>query len=177
MDSEKVCTIVLPVLIIIRGNSASGKTTIAKRLQQKFGRNTMLISQDVVRREMLKVKDGGSTEALPLMQVLLAYGKKHSKVTILEGIMYADWYKPLFECAAKEFKDNIFAYYFDLPFEETLKRHQTKPNCNDFGEEEMQKWWREKDYIGFIKESVITLEKTEEDIEELIYNQVTGNMG
>ena len=29
--------------------------------------------------------------------------------------MYADWYKPLFECAAKEFKDNIFAYYFDLP--------------------------------------------------------------
>lgn len=36
MDSEKVCTIVLPVLIIIRGNSASGKTTIAKRLQQKF---------------------------------------------------------------------------------------------------------------------------------------------
>ena len=68
MDSEKVCTIVLPVLIIIRGNSASGKTTIAKRLQQKFGRNTMLISQDVVRREMLKVKDGESTEALPLMQ-------------------------------------------------------------------------------------------------------------
>ncbi len=41
----------------------------------------------------------------------------------------------------------------------------------------MQKWWREKDYIGFIKESVITLEKTEKDIEELIYNQVTGNMG
>ena len=55
-----------------------------------------------------------------------------------------------------------------MPFEETLKRHQTKPNCNDFGEEEMQKWWREKDYLGFIKESVI---------EELIYNQVTGNMG
>ena len=44
MDSEKVCTIVLPVLIIIRGNSASGKTTIAKRLQQKFGRNTMLFT-------------------------------------------------------------------------------------------------------------------------------------
>ena len=64
-----------------------------------------------------------------------------------------------------------------MPFEETLKRHQTKLNCNDFGEVEMQKWWREKDYIGFIKESVITLEKTEEDIEELIYNQVTGNMG
>ena len=40
-------------LIILRGNSGSGKTTIAKELQRKFGENTMLISQDVIRREML----------------------------------------------------------------------------------------------------------------------------
>ena len=36
-------------LIILRGNSGSGKTTIAKELQQVFGNNTMLISQDVIR--------------------------------------------------------------------------------------------------------------------------------
>mgnify|MGYP002224097748 CR=1 FL=1 len=44
-------------LIILRGNSGSGKTTIAKELQQVFGNNTMLISQDVIRRDMLKVKE------------------------------------------------------------------------------------------------------------------------
>ena len=33
-------------LIILRGNSGSGKTTVAKELQKKFGYNTMLISQD-----------------------------------------------------------------------------------------------------------------------------------
>ena len=38
-------------LIILRGNSGSGKTTIAKELQRKFGENTMLISQDVIRSE------------------------------------------------------------------------------------------------------------------------------
>ena len=38
-------------LIILRGNSGSGKTTIAKELQKSLGRNTMLISQDVVRRD------------------------------------------------------------------------------------------------------------------------------
>ena len=53
-------------LIILRGNSGSGKTTIAKELQQVFGNNTMLISQDVIRRDMLKVKDGENTKALPL---------------------------------------------------------------------------------------------------------------
>lgn len=50
-------------LIILRGNSGSGKTTIAKELQQVFGNNTMLISQDVIRRDMLKVKDGENTGA------------------------------------------------------------------------------------------------------------------
>ena len=34
-------------LIILRGNSGSGKTTTGKSLQRKFGRGTMLISQDV----------------------------------------------------------------------------------------------------------------------------------
>ena len=29
-------------LIILRGNSGSGKTTVAKALQKKLGRNTML---------------------------------------------------------------------------------------------------------------------------------------
>ena len=45
-------------LIILRGNSGSGKTTIAKELQKRFGTNTMLISQDVIRRDMLNVKVG-----------------------------------------------------------------------------------------------------------------------
>lgn len=35
-------------LIILRGNSGSGKTTVAKELQKKFGYNTMPISQDEI---------------------------------------------------------------------------------------------------------------------------------
>lgn len=146
-------------LIILRGNSGSGKTTIAKELQKSLGRNTMLISQDVVRRDMLRVKDGENTEALPLMKELLAYGRNHCEIVILEGIMYADWYKPLFELAVQLYGTDIFAYYFDLPFEETLKRHQTKPNCNEFGEEAMRRWWRDKDFSDVLSERVITSEK------------------
>lgn len=95
-------------LIILRGNSGSGKTTVAKELQKKYVRNTMIISQDMVR-------------------------------------------------------------YFDLPFEETLRRHQARPKSNEFGEEEMRGWWREKDYIGFIKENVITAEETLDEIVERVY--------
>lgn len=46
-----------PKLIILRGNSGSGKTTIANALHQRLKEQSLLISQDVVRREMLRVKD------------------------------------------------------------------------------------------------------------------------
>ncbi len=158
-------------LIILRGNSGCGKTTVAKELQKRFGRNTLLISQDVIRRDMLKVKDGNNTEALPLMKELLIYGSKHCEIVILEGIMYADWYKSLFELANLLYQDNLYAYYFDLPFEETLKRHQYKPNCQEFGEKEMQCWWREKDYSDVLCETSITKEQNLENIiEEIIHN-------
>lgn len=160
-------------LIILRGNSGSGKTTIAKELQNRFGRNTMLISQDVIRRDMLKVKDGENTPALPLMKELLLYGSSHSDVVILEGIMYADWYKPLFELAVQIYDTRVYAYYFDLPFEETLKRHQTKPNCHEFGEEAMRDWWREKDFSDVLNEVSITSEKDIESIVSDIYHTVT----
>lgn len=76
-------------LIILRGILEVEK----QQLQKNFGRNAMLISQDVIRRDILRVKDGENTEAIPLMkELLLAYGIKHSDVVILEGIMYADWY-------------------------------------------------------------------------------------
>ena len=159
-------------LIILRGNSGSGKTTVAKELQKKVGRNTMLISQDVIRREMLRVKDGESTLAIPLMKELLIYGNSHSDIVILEGIMYADWYKPLFKLAVQLYDTRIYAYYFDLPFEETLRRHQTKPNCNDFGEKEMRRWWREKDFSDILNETVITSDEDMESIVNNIYDSV-----
>lgn len=161
-------------LIILRGNSGSGKTTVAKELQNRFGRNTMLISQDVIRRDMLKVKDNENTEAIPLMKELLKYGYLHSEVVILEGIMYADWYKPLFEMAAQLFQDKIYAYYFDLSFEETLRRHQTKANRYEFGEESMRQWWREKDFSHVLKESIITDEQELQDTVSKIYGIVNS---
>lgn len=132
----------------------------------------MLISQDVVRRDMLMVKDNENTEAIPLMMELLKYGYSHSDIVILEGIMYANWYRPLFELAMQLYKTNVFSYYFDLPFGETIRRHQTKPNCQEFGEEAMRRWWREKDFSDVLNETSITAEQNLECIVEEIQAKV-----
>ncbi|MBT9777088.1 uridine kinase [Clostridium sp. MCC353] len=145
----------MSVLIILRGNSGSGKSSAAKALQRKIGRNTLIIPQDTIRREMLWVRDGKDTAALPLLIDLLKYGNTHCEYVILEGILYAEWYKPLFEAAVEIFENRIFAYYYDIPFEETLRRHETKEKRFEFGEAEMRRWWKEKDYIGIIPEKIL----------------------
>lgn len=61
----------------------------------------------------------------------------------------------MFRQAARLYGAEVYAYYFDLPFEETLRRHQTKPNCGEFGEEAMRRWWREKDFSPVLKEKSI----------------------
>ncbi|MCI8827197.1 MAG: kinase [Lachnospiraceae bacterium] len=163
----------MSTLIILRGNSGSGKSSVAKALQRKFGRNTLVISQDIIRREMLWVCDGEDTLALPLLTELLRYGNAHCKYIILEGILNADWYRPLFELAIEIFKDKIFAYYYDIPFEETLKRHETKDKKFEFGEKEMRKWWNEKDFIGIIPEKVLKQEISFEEAVNIIFRDIS----
>lgn len=130
----------------------------------------MRISQDMVRIEMLSAKD---KEALPLITDLLKYGRKNSEITILEGILDSEQYRPLFETAVSEYGENIFAYYYDLPFEETLLRHETKPNKADFGEEDMRRWWKEKDFIGIIPEKIITKDTSFSETVDMIINDVS----
>ena len=160
-------------LVILRGNSGSGKSTVAKELQSMLGNNTMLISQDMVRREILKVSDGKDTKALPLLKQLLRYGYDHSEVVILEGIMVADWYRPLFELAVSLYGEDVYAYYFDLPFEETVKRHKTRSKAGSFGEEAMKEWWVEKDYSDVLNESKIPEELSKENIVQMILNHIS----
>lgn len=56
------------------------------------------------------------------------YGSKPSDFVILEGVMNRDWYKPLFELAVQLYDTEVYAYYFDLTFEETLRRHLVSNN-------------------------------------------------
>lgn len=159
-------------LIIIRGNSGSGKTTAARELQNKFGANTMLLSQDVIRREILKVKDAAGGPACSLLTHMLQYGRENCDIVILEGILYSTYYRELFAYAKKAYGLEIYAYYYDLPFEETLRRHATKPNRHEFGESDMRRWWLEKDFLDEIPEKILTRDMSFDTVVEMIHQDV-----
>ncbi|MBQ1964005.1 MAG: kinase, partial [Tidjanibacter sp.] len=76
----------MSTVILLRGNSGSGKSTVAKLLQRKLGRGTLLIPQDVIRRELLWVNDRPGNPAVPLMSQMAVWGAQNCEYVIIEGI-------------------------------------------------------------------------------------------
>jgi predicted kinase len=50
-------------LIVLRGNSGSGKSTVARALREAYGRGIAWVSQDLIRRIILEEKDDGASGA------------------------------------------------------------------------------------------------------------------
>lgn len=153
----------LTTLIIVRGNSGSGKTTTAKQLQEKLGDGVLLISQDTIRRDMLSVKDGPTCPAIEWIEQLARYGNGRVSYVIIEGILRRDWYGQMLKGLIEEFNQAL-VYYFDLPFAETLKRHQTKAKATEFGEKELNTWWLTEDFLEVANEQRIGPNVTEAEL-------------
>lgn len=161
-----------PKLIIIRGNSGSGKSTVARLVHERLGEHTMLVQQDVLRREILFVKDREGNPAIELISRVVSYGKEISYTVVLEGILSKKLYEKMLLDLISEFKGNVHAFYMDVSFEETIARHQTKPNVHEYGEDKMREWWIEKDYLSIPQEIIIPEAHSVEDAVELIINQL-----
>jgi len=151
-------------LIILRGNSGSGKTTIAKLLQNELGSGSMLVSQDVILREMLRVSDEANNPAVQLIYDLCMYGSKIGYTVILEGILIKQKYGTMLKKLLEDFDGQKHVYYFDIPFDETVRRHAAKPNSHEFGEKEMKEWWQDKDYLELEGERIINESMSQERI-------------
>lgn len=159
-------------LIIIRGNSGSGKTTIAKLLQNHLGSGTLLVSQDTVRRDMLNVRDKKGNLSMDLIRQMTEYGKDKCEFVILEGILSKHRYGEMLQGLIDYYKGKAYVYYFDLSFEETVKRHNTRSKKAEFGEDSLRAWWNPKDQLDVDGEVLLTNERSKDDVMKLILNQL-----
>ena len=159
-------------LIILRGNSGCGKTSTARLLQRQLGYGTMLVSQDVVRREMLRVKDIENNPAIQLIYDLCMYGNNVGYTVILEGILSNKKYGAMLCRLLDDFQGEKLIYYFDVSFEETVRRHATKPNAHEFGELEMSQWWKDQDVLNMPDEQRIGEQLSQAEIVDLIHRDV-----
>jgi predicted kinase len=129
-------------LVVIRGESGSGKSSVATRLRDARPDGTLaVVSQDLLRREVL---GGGRTShdpAVGLVDLTVRHALDHGYDVVLEGILGASRHSEMLRGLARDHLGLTRCYLYHLSFEETLRRHLTRPQSADFGEREMRAWW------------------------------------
>lgn len=142
-------------LIVIRGNSGSGKTALASGIRAALPRGVAVVSQDKLRREILRVRDRPGNAAVGYIDLTVRYALDRGMHVILEGILFSEIYGDMLHDLVEDHRGRTCCYRYELSFDETLRRHATKHEASEFGEIEMRQWWCGTDPVPGLAETII----------------------
>lgn len=147
-------------LVVLRGNSASGKSSVAAGLRDRFGRGLALVEQDNLRRVVLRERDRPGGANIGLIDAVARYALNAGYHVVLEGLLYADRYGDMLARLREDHRGPTRGYYLDVPFAETLLRHAGKPIAHEVGEADLRAWYRRLDLLPGAVETVIGADST-----------------
>jgi len=144
-------------LIVIRGSSGSGKSSVAAAIRaSRPDRTVAVVGQDVMRREVLGTGDDVDGHATALIDLTTRFALARGFDVVLEGILNADWYRETLLRLMDDRRGISRCYLYDLSLDETVRRHASKPVAHVFGEAEMRKWWRGCQPVEGLDEAIVT---------------------
>jgi hypothetical protein len=153
-------------LLVIRGNSGSGKSAVAAGIRAARPEGTVaIVGQDVLRREVLGTGGDLHGHATGLVDLTTRYALSRGFDVVVEGVLNADWYRDTLLRLVADHRGTSRCYVYDLTFDETLRRHAMKPVADAFGAAEMRQWWRGLQLVDGLEERVIT---KAEDLESTV---------
>lgn len=143
-----------PTLVVIRGNSGSGKSTTAREVRARYGRGCALIEQDHLRRIILREHDEPGAVAPGFIATTVRSALDLGYHVVLEGILHAGRYRHTLLDLLAAHPGPSHVFYLDISFPETVRRHGMR---GDFGftTEDMRDWYVERDLLGVPDEVVI----------------------
>jgi predicted kinase len=142
-------------LIVVRGNSGSGKSSIAQGIRSAHGHGIAWVEQDFVRRMIFDELDQPDGANIGMIERIAGYALDRGFHVVLEGILPTRRYGEMLARLAHEHLGSSFFYYLDVPFDETVRRHATRPKAAAFGLEEMRAWYRARDLLTTPEEKLI----------------------
>ncbi|MFG1816163.1 AAA family ATPase [Kribbella sp. NPDC049174] len=144
-----------PTLIVVRGNSGSGKTSIVEGIRQAHGRGVAWIEQDHVRRIIFQELDQPDGANIQAIRQLAQHALDRGYHAVVEGIMPKIRYGEMLAQLSNHHAGPSYFYYLDIPLEETVRRHATRPKATAFTAEEMATWYYATDLLDEPRETVI----------------------
>jgi len=120
-------------LIILRGPSASGKSTVAVKLRDSLENPVALLDFDIFRNTFLaKTGDYYPLASKMLMQTA-ATALENGYDVIIDGFYRIDSYPDLLPELIHKHPHNNYMFYFDVSLETTLQRHAGREKAHEFG--------------------------------------------
>ena len=102
-------------LIILRGLSGSGKSSIARELQKRSKQDTIIVEQDYFRNTLLQEKGDARKASAEMLEQTVLIGLKYGYNVVLEGILNIKHYKELFDKIFSAHPQNNFIYFLIKP--------------------------------------------------------------
>lgn len=128
---------------------------MAAQIRSRYGRGIAIVGQDHLRRIVLRERDVRGGVNVGLIDTVARYALGHGYHVIVEGILYAAHYGDMLTTLRADHHGMSWFYYLDVSFEETLRRHATKPQASEYGRTEMADWYREQDVLPGGYEQII----------------------
>jgi thymidylate kinase len=160
-------------LIVIRGNSGSGKSSVAEGIRAAYGPKVAWIEQDYIRRMIFAERDQPDGANIAAIDQLATLALERGFHTVVEGILPTARYAGMLARLADRRTGPSFFFYLDVPFEETVRRHGMRPKATEFDAEEMRSWYQHRDLLDRPRETVVDESSTLEQTIELIVETAT----
>ncbi len=127
---------------------------MAKQIREISSRKIAYIEQDNIRRTILKEKETDDGVNIKLISQIVEFSLEHGYDVLLEGMLNYNRYGEMLEKLIRKTSET-YIYYFDVSFEETLRRHATKPIANDVSESDLRQCFKPGDRYGHPNEIII----------------------
>lgn len=139
-------------LIVVRGNSASGKSSLARAIRDARPRGIAILGQDLLRREILHAREQPGNPTVAYVDLSARYALDLGLHVIVEGILYARIYGAMLTRLLADHRGITRCYRYDLGFNETARRHASKPQAAEYDADRMRDWWLDQDPLRGVAE-------------------------
>lgn len=142
-------------LLVLRGPSAAGKSTVAAEVAQACPEKVAILEEDCVRRVVLRRQDEDRVACRRMLRASAMAALESGFHVVLEGILTARHYREMIGDLAAENPGRTYVFYFDVSLQETVRRHQTKPIAGDVAPSLLRDWYSAASPLGLPIETVI----------------------
>lgn len=154
-------------LIVLRGNSGSGKSTVATLARARlrpgptdpargyYRNNVAVIEQDYIRRTLLGEHDRSDGTNIRLIDVATRTALDAGFDVIVEGMLFAERYSTMLLNLTYDHRGRTHHWYFDASLTMTLQRHRLRPEGSGISADLLTEWYRVHDLLPEVDQRIV----------------------